>query len=338
MFHKRVVESTFLDPANGFEKKTIPIEIRTDRFTQRVSRVLTDRMKFPEADLDTGLIEKSLRNCPFCPGNLETMTPKFPASMVPEGRIRFGKSTVFPNAFPYSRYGSVTVMSETHYVPLHRFADEPGILADAIKASRLYIDAVKSAVVGLSYASINWNFMPGAGGGLIHPHLQTIVTREPAAFHQKLLKASAQYSSGHGKNYWADLIDYEKENKSRYLFGCGGIEFLSCFSPGGMFGEILAVFTGITKYQQIGEPVWGDFVSGLSRIIGALSRQHLNNLNMTLMLSFDGDDHFWIQARVIPRLTLPPFGTSDVNFFEKGHGEIIVTVPPEALAGYVGDE
>jgi len=41
---------------------------------------------------------------------------------------------------------------------------------------------------------------------------------------------------------------------------------------------------------------------------------------------------FCIQARIIPRVSIPPLGISDVNYFEKGHNEVITVVFPEELA------
>jgi len=332
IFRKKIVESKFLDASNGFEEKTVALEIRTDQFLNRVSRVVTFRMKFPEAFHDMDLVEKSRPNCPFCREHIESVTPKFPPSLYPKGRIHYGKSVVFPNAFPYSQYGSVTVFSDDHYLSPAQLVERPEILSDALKASRLYIDALRENTAGISYASINWNYMPGAGGGLIHPHLQTIASHRPTHFHQKLLEASSRYHAVNGKNFWEELIRHEKRLRERYLFDSGEIEFLSCFSPGGMFGEILAIFSGTTSCQQIDEHGWACFVQGLIRVIHALNALRLNNLNMTLFLAFDGDEHFRIQARIIPRLTLPPLGTSDINFFEKGHDEIIVTLSPEDLA------
>ncbi|MBN1932970.1 MAG: hypothetical protein JW786_15310 [Desulfobacterales bacterium] len=329
-FEKRIIETKLYNFNANFEERSIPIEIRTDRFTQRVSRVLKFRMRFPEAFHDPELIERSKKNCPFCPQNIESSTPKFPSSIVPEGRIRYGNSVVIPNAFPYSRYCSVTIISEEHYVPLDRFSSQT--LFDALKASHIFIDRIQKNVTDAAYASINWNYMPAAGGGLIHPHFQAVVNQKPTSFHNKLRNASSTYRQSNASNFWSDLVTFEKQVQSRYLFNSGNIEFISSFSPGGMFGEILAVFKEMKSIKDITAEVWRSFSNGLIRILRCFNRLHLDNLNMTLLLSLEDDKDFWIQARIIPRLTLPPWGTSDINYFEKGHDEIIVIMSPEDLA------
>lgn len=58
----------------------------------------------------------------------------------------------------------------------------------------------------------------------------------------------------------------------------------------------------------------------------------LYSLNMTLLANMEREEHFCIQARIIPRVSIPPLGISDVNNFEKGHNEVITVVFPEELA------
>ena len=59
---------------------------------------------------------------------------------------------------------------------------------------------------------------------------------------------------------------------------------------------------------------------------------NVNSFNMTLLINLNPCEEFPVQARITPRMSMPPWGTSDVNYFEKGHNEIIVVLPPEALA------
>ena len=58
----------------------------------------------------------------------------------------------------------------------------------------------------------------------------------------------------------------------------------------------------------------------------------IDSLNMALIANLDNAGHFWAQARIIARASVPPLGTSDVNYFEKLHGEIIAVISPEELA------
>jgi len=63
-----------------------------------------------------------------------------------------------------------------------------------------------------------------------------------------------------------------------------------------------------------------------------------DSLNMTLLTNLRRDEGFWVQARILPRAGIPPLGTSDVNYFEKGHDEIIATISPEDFAEEIRKE
>ena len=329
-FEKRIVESSMLDFSNNFAEICIPVEIRRDRLINRVSRVMRFRLRGLEGFRNAGMIEKSKSSCPFCPDHIEKSTPKFCESLIPEGRIRFGEATVLPNAFPYSKYCGVTVFSKRHFIPLEDFS--PEILFNALKASTIFIDRVHRQDDQVSHASINWNYMPVAGGGLVHPHLQAVVSPRPTHFQDRLIEASAAYRRSQNRNCWADLVALEKSEGERYLFQQDEVEFLSAFCPKGMIGEIVAVFTGKTGLKDLSDAVLNSFASGLARVIRGLKKFNVNSLNMSLLISLREEDELWIQARIIPRMALPPWGTSDVNYFEKGHDEVIVILPPEELA------
>jgi galactose-1-phosphate uridylyltransferase len=330
LFTTRPSQTTILDCMNQFTEKIIPFEIRTDRFTGRTSRILTFRLRLAQGSHDPALVEKSREFCPFCPGNIKAVTPEFPPTIVPEGRIRLGTATVLPNAFPYSRYCGVTVFSDEHYVPLDAF--EPETLLNALKASVAFINRVRAHDPAAAVASINWNYMMAAGGGLVHPHHQVVVSRNATKFHAHLIHQARQYRKDHQHSYWEDLVAHEKKEKSRYLFSQGRVAFLSSFSPGGMFGEILMLFAGIHTLDDITDHDWHSFVIGLIRVLKCFNRLFLDQFNMTLLLNLNRDVDFCVQARLMPRLTMPPWGTSDVNYFEKGHDEIIVAFSPEDLA------
>ena len=174
--------------------------------------------------------------------------------------------------------------------------------------------------------------MMAAGGGLVHPHFQIVVNRHPTCFHKRLIDRSIAYQRSKGENYWADLIRFEKRNNDRYIFDYGGCDFVSAYSPGGMFGEVLSVFNGVTRFAEITDSLWESFSRGLSRTLRCFHRMNLDSLNMTILITLDEIEGFRLQSRTIPRRTITPHGTSDVNYFEKGHDEIIVTITPEDLA------
>ena len=329
-FHKETYEARILDPSEGFEEKKLVVEVRTDPFTGAKARILKHRWRLPKGSFDQSIISKSKQKCPFCPENIEKMTPKFPSDIVAEGRINHGQSTLIPNAFPYSRYNGVIIVSKDHFLSLDRFA--PEILYDGFQASLLYIDQIRQFDDKVAYASINWNYMPPAGGGIIHPHWQIVVDNKPTRFHERLLSQSLKYHMAEGRNYWADLISLEKEKKVRYAFQAGKVVFIAAYAPRGMLGEVIAIFERARTLDEVAQDGWRDFSQGLSKVLGCLHGMGIDSLNMALIANLDNAGHFWTQARIIARASVPPLGTSDVNYFEKLHGEIIAVISPEELA------
>ena len=71
---------------------------------------------------------------------------------------------------------------------------------------------------------------------------------------------------------------------------------------------------------------------GLSRILSCCHQMHYGSLNMTFLTNIKRKGHLWAQARIMPRISIPPLGISDVNYFEKGHSEVITVITPEEFA------
>ena len=61
---------------------------------------------------------------------------------------------------------------------------------------------------------------------------------------------------------------------------------------------------------------------------------YLNNFmsfNLTLYAPMTNDRNLWVQGKLVPRFEINPLGTSDLNYFEKLHNEIICPVVQEQL-------
>jgi UDPglucose--hexose-1-phosphate uridylyltransferase len=329
-FNKEVHEARMLVFSDGFEEKLIKIEVREDLFTGSKARVLTHRWRMPKDSPERPDFSESKKRCPFCSENREASTPRFPKSMVPGGRIRQGQATVVPNAFPYSRYNAVVILSEDHFLSLDEFS--PDILYEGFQAAVSYIRQIRQFDDQVAYASINWNYMPPAGGGIIHPHLQIVVDQQPTRFHQELVAESLKYHTTREKNYWADLVSFEEKENERYLLRSGNIVFLAAYCPCGMLGEVVVLFEKVRTLDEVGEEGWKYFSEGLHSVLSCFHRMHYDSLNMTFLANIENSGHFWTQARIIPRTSFPPLGISDVNYFEKGHHEVITVIAPEELA------
>jgi UDPglucose--hexose-1-phosphate uridylyltransferase len=75
-FFKKEDQAWFLDPKEGFSKKSIILEIRRDDLTGHRSRILPYRRKYPEIIISPEMVEASKKVCPFCPEQILSSTPK----------------------------------------------------------------------------------------------------------------------------------------------------------------------------------------------------------------------------------------------------------------------
>ncbi len=55
------------------------------------------------------------------------------------------------------------------------------------------------------------------------------------------------------------------------------------------------------------------------------------SFNMSLFAPMISNRYLWVQGKITPRFEINPIGTSDLNYFEKLHNEIICPVVPEDL-------
>ena len=63
-----------------------------------------------------------------------------------------------------------------------------------------------------------------------------------------------------------------------------------------------------------------------------LDSQGLFSFNMAIYSGL-GEDHFWTNAKIIPRVLLPPMDTSDINYFNMLHNEVLTIFEPEQICG-----
>ncbi|RJP22740.1 MAG: hypothetical protein C4520_07735 [Candidatus Abyssobacteria bacterium SURF_5] len=313
----------------GFQENERPTEIRVDPLTGQTSRVLFFPIRvLPKPDLKE-VVERSLEfGCPFCPQMLEMVTPKFPPDITGAERIKRGSAVIFPNMFPYDTYSAVAIFSEEHFKPLTDFS--PELLRDGFCVSQDFLAASNQAVkVARLFNSINWNYMPLAGGSIIHPHLQVIAGESGTNYHAAVHEASAEYARRNGSSYWLDLIEEEARLGQRFLARTGSVSWLTSFSPKG-FIDIMAVFERAVSIMDITDSDWLDFSRGLSAAMKFLDSRGFYSFNMAIYSGF-GEDHFKVYAKLIPRVLLPPMNTSDINYFNTLHNEVLSIFKPEDI-------
>lgn len=312
-FRKEGFVSRFLDPATGRERVQ-PIELRIDPLTQKPSLVYqVNRLSLPKKDL-AGLVEKSISmNCPFCPDKIETATPKFVPELVPEGRLKVGEAVVFPNIRSYAPYSAVLVISRQHFVAVKDFSRK--MLTDALTGSQQYLRRVHNYDRKAQYFYLGWNYMPPAGGSVVHPHLQPEATYQPMPYQKELLEASADYYLKNGTSFWSDLIEAEKSNGERYLAATGSVNWLVPFAPRSRVLDVIALFEKHSLFD-ISESEFGDFADGLSSVFRYMNDQNYYSFNLLLVSGGENDTHFRTLVRLIARMTFLDIEVSDCCYQE----------------------
>lgn len=327
-FIKVEKSSTFLDPNDVYSKKTVYFEVRRDPLTDQISRILPYRRKLGELIIPPEKIEESRQSCPFCPDKISASTPKLLPEIAPEGRVKIGKAVLIPNSFPYAQYNLLVIFSEEHFLSLDQFDIE--LLMNAFLLAQEGIKRLRKCYKDINFSSINWNYLPPAGGAIYHPHLHIVAEDNPTSYHQKVIERLKAYKEKEGTSFWEDYLKEEMERGQRYI-GCqGDIHFLAAFAPKGIFGEILILFPKRNLIEEITQEDFTDFSKGLINIFKYL-KTHTLSFNLSLFSGDHDDKGSCVYGRLCPRMLVPPWNTSDINFLEKLHHEVMCTVSPEEL-------
>ncbi len=329
-YFKEITIGRYLNPFKTYEEKEIIIEERYDETTGVASRILPYRVRPAQKPDINAYLEKSPSSlCPFCPDLIEKLTPRFTRDILAEGQFRHGEARLFPNAFPYDATNTVAILSSRHFLALDELTADA--MRDGFAVCRDYLFRIAEMQQGYNYCSINWNYMPPSGGGLIHPHLQTIVGRQPTNFMRRLIASAQNYATATGGHLWKDLLAKEQQAGERVIACTGALTWIAAFSPKGMAGEIDFYFKEKTSFFDLTEANINELLQGLSRIFCYLHVNHYMSFNLSLYAAMSPSKQLWVQGKIVPRFELNPLGTSDLNYFEKLHDEIICPVVPEAL-------
>jgi len=326
-FIKILKTSLFLDPARGFAETRRYSEVRVDPLTGRTSRILDFPVKeLAKADV-SAQVESSKQWCPFCPAVVEAVTPKFHPDLLRKERYSRGEALCVPNVFPYDENGAVCVMTREHYMPLPDFT--AGIIEDALACCFEYLEDVVIRQPEMTYQSVNWNYMPLAGGSLIHPHLQITASSSSTNYYSEMVPALARYEEENGRSFWSDLSDEEQSRSERCISANGHLTWLAAFAPLGVF-DVLGILHDAHDPEDIKGGLLRELVEGILRVLKYIDSLNMGSLNMSLYF-FRGDGSFVPHLRICPRVSIPPFDTSQINYMKMLHNESLTTLKPEDI-------
>ena len=323
-FRSRKLSSRILHPARDFEPVETPVEVRWDPLTGYAARLVRGSSPLlapPGFDLEA-FARETQNSCPFCAQRIEMATPKLPADIWAEGRIKRGRALLFPNLLTYAQHSAVAVYSpDLHYLPLD--AMTPGLVADNLAAHVEYIRAVMKADGEAVWASINANHMLPSGSSLFHPHLQSSVDPLPSTVQQMLAAVP-------GDRFRA-YLDREKKTGERYIGSTGSIEWLTSFAPMG-FNEVRALIPGACSPGQLGEDRVDELGKGVAAILNLYAEMGFQSFNMALYGAPPTRRDYMLNLRMVCRSNLQSPYRSDVTYFERLHWQAMVDTVPEELA------
>ncbi|MBI5017872.1 MAG: hypothetical protein HZB55_20565 [Deltaproteobacteria bacterium] len=324
--------STFLDPRREFEPTVERIQVRLDPLTGRSVHLAHFGAIQPQRlDLESYGRAEVKGFCPFCPEHRHRATPRFPADVLPEGRLVAGETLLVPNLFPYDAFSAVAIMTHEHVVPLEGFTG--GILEDAFSTGLKFLRVVRSLPGAPAHALMAWNYMPPSGGGLIHPHQQYFVTGHPGNRYTEELRACLMFDQRHGKDYWSELLREEARRGERYVAEVGGSHWLASFAPIGVLGDLVCVFPGVFGLGDFTGKHVASLVEGLNCLFRYFSDAGIHSFNASLFFGQEGRKTFSAQFRIAPRTFLNTRDyASDLNFFQAVLHQPVSVVRPEDLA------
>jgi UDPglucose--hexose-1-phosphate uridylyltransferase len=323
---RELLTAEMIEPGTGKPVRTT-IEVRFDPLTGHSSRILPQRGLMPVSDFDFKAFARQTQpSCPFCPGQIDRLTPKLAAGIHPAGRIASGEAVLFPNLHTYSSHSSVSVYSSRlHYLPLD--AITPRLLTDNLATQVAFSKAVMAADPHSRWASINANHMLPSGSSLFHPHLQGIVDSQPTTMQRMLADVPTQR--------FASYLEAERRSGERYLGDTGRVQWIASFAPIAP-AEVRAFVGGISSPAELEDDLTAELADGLARVLGAYAEMGLQSFNCAIYGAPPGTEGYPLNLRLACRSNLKPFYRSDSTFLERLHWEGAVDLAPETAAQRIG--
>jgi UDPglucose--hexose-1-phosphate uridylyltransferase len=324
------------DPRRNFELVTVQSEVRADPLTGDSARICHFALNAaPPGDL-AAIVSTSAAHCPFCPGKIDAITPRYPDAVLPGGRLRRGAARLFPNLFPYDEYSAIVVLCEEHFHAMD--AIPPRLVVDGLTAARDFVRAVAPAFAGRkAYGIVTWNYMPAAGATQVHPHMQVIVTANPGNALRRQLDAERAWLARAGRPY-ADMLRDAERDGPRWIGEADGIAWSTPFAPAGLLGDVQGIFANAATLADLGDADIAAFADGLVRMLRGFAGRGLWSFNLCLLPdAFGADDGAHrLVARLLPRLYLnPTLHVSDVAYMHLLLDEKFAMAWPETVAEHL---
>lgn len=324
---RKVLTSEILDPRRDFQPTPTEVEVRWDPLLGYSARLVRDAHFLPRSDFDLEAFgRETAETCFFCAPRVETVTPRFPAELVPEGRIRRGEALLFPNIQAYSQYSSVSIYSPTlHYLPLEQVTAP--VVRDNLAVQVEFLTRVARRAPGAAWTSISANHMLPSGSSLFHPHIQGSADPHPTTVQELLARVPGAR--------FRDYLETERTLGERHLGTLGGVDWLASFAPFG-FNELRAFVPGVASLIQLSDEHVAALAEGIARALNLYAELGYQCFNLAIYGAPPETDGYLLNARLVCRSNLQPLYRSDVAYFERLYWQAMVDGAPEDLARQAG--
>ncbi len=268
--------------------------------------------------------------CPFCTGNLESMTPCLIPEISKAKRLSCNDSILFPNLFPYTEWSAVSLFDNAHHVEIGTASVDT--YRDSFINCSQYLARVKKVDPSAIYMSITQNHLPGAGGSLVHPHLQVHATKQVSNNHRVLEQRIRIYVARHGNCILSDLLTAERKTGERYIGRTGSWEWITAFAPSGFY-EIWGISPTASSLLIPEEiQLWQDLAKGVLNTQKFYKSLNRNSYNLALLSVEDGKNVPCLKVSLTARSSYAPWVRSDFTGFEISSGEMATFTFPESVA------
>ena len=334
MNERETFEVKVLNPLENFREETQLLEYRVDPLTGLVSIIQRSgyfkELFKSEPEALAKLSEETKVKCPFCPPRVEEVTPKFPSSLLPEGRLKVGSCLAFPNLFAHTDFNAVVVLGEEHFRPPGKLDSK--LLFEGLQAALEVLRKVGVEGLGVKFGSIVMNYLPPAGSSIFHPHMQVLgSTLRDFNLQRILVEASKAYFEKHGENFWRKLIE-EEAGGPRFLFREGKTWWFTSFAPLRSF-EVQGVVEDASNLLSLGEEEISSLAAGISKILRCYSLEGIFCFNLAIYSApLNADFPFNVNVRVSARFGLNPLQVNDAWSLPYLLLEGFSLTPPEELA------
>ncbi|MEM4700462.1 MAG: hypothetical protein QXT74_05945 [Candidatus Nezhaarchaeales archaeon] len=309
MFRKEVRRAVILNPLHDFKPEEQILERRFDALTGLSTFVVRGRLQYVKHFFNTDrallerLAEASRPNCPFCPERVESLTPKFPPELCEEGRVRLGRCVAFPSLHAHSDVNAVVVLGPRHLAYPEDF--EPSLIAEGLQTGLEVMKRVWRVRRDLANGVLIMNYLPPGGSSIIHPHMQVLMTNVPFNLQRLLDGKSYEYFLLASRNYWQDLIEYERREGERFITEGRYVAWLVPYAPLRFF-EVWAVFKEPLDPVKLGPEHLEEIASGVPKVLSFYREKGATCFNLALILPPLGvaQGHFNPQLRMCARMGL----------------------------------